>query len=149
MESYRFNFKSMRFHIDEFPSNRWVYHGLMDLKDSKSFCFESSSSYVIISICFQIDVISYQWVSIKSMWFHIDEFPSNRCDFKSMSFHQIDEFIMVRWNIQGTGIQDTINNYKRSRSSTQQSVLKPSTRKNKEVAIRGGGGRGVLCLTEK
>ena len=38
----------MRFHIDEFPSNRWVYHGSMDLiKDSKSFCFESSSSIVL------------------------------------------------------------------------------------------------------
>ena len=29
-----------------------------------------------------------------------------------MRFHQIDEFIMLRWNIQGTGIQDTIKVYK-------------------------------------
>ena len=90
---------------------------------------------------YQIDVISNRCNSIKSM-----SLLSNRCDFISMSFHQIDEFLRVRWNIQGTGIQDTINNYKRKECCTQQSVLKPSTKKNKEVAIRGGGGRGVLCL---
>ena len=64
-------------------------------------------------------------------------FLSNRCDFKSMRFHQIDEFIMVRWNIQGTGIQDTINKYIRWRCCTQQSVLKPSTRKNKRSSHQG------------
>ena len=131
----------MSFHqIDEFTMVRWIQRILVW---NHVNLFSNRCDFISMSF-YQIDVISNRCNSIKSM-----SLLSNRCDFISMRFHQIDEFLRVRWNIQGTGIQDTINKYKRRECCTQQSVLKPSTKKNKEVAIRGGGGRGVLCLIEK